>query len=337
MDVSGFSDEQLAGQRLMVGFDGTEPNENLNRMIREIRVGGLILFARNVGTPDQLRNLCASAQACAADCGQPPLFIAIDQEGGQVARLRAPLFTEFPGNPAMKNVADAEHFARVTAAELSAAGINMNMAPVMDIAPAGMESIMAGRAFGHDPAWVSRLGCKVIDTLQAGGVMAVAKHFPGIGRTTLDSHADLPVMDADMADISAFDLIPFEAAIARNVAGIMLSHILYRAVDPAWPASLSPEIARKHLRDRLGFDGLVITDDLDMGAIHGRFSMDAIVRQILAAEIDITLICHQGSNIGIAFEQILKHLRESPDIRQRGLAAVRRISAFKQAYGIWTA
>ena len=249
--MHSFDNEFMAGQRLMVGFDGTGFNDDLKFLIGTLQVGGLILFARNLGAPEQIRQLCRDCQACAGRFGLPPLFIAIDQEGGQVARLKPP-FTQFAGNPAMKDPEDAVHFARVTAMELKHLGVNMNMAPVLDVAPDGVESIMAGRVFGSDPGWVSDMGMKVIDHLQQRGIMAVAKHFPGIGRTVLDSHLALPDLDVDAKALTDVDLIPFQSAIQGNVAGIMLSHIRYTGIDPAWPASLSPAITADLLRQEDG-------------------------------------------------------------------------------------
>lgn len=331
MNIRKFSHEQLAGQRLMIGFDGMRFNEDLKYFIQTLKVGGIILFARNIEGPVQLRKLCHDAQACAADCGQPPLIIAIDQEGGVVARLKAP-FTEFPGNPTMTGEDDAREFARVTALELNSVGINMDMAPVMDIAFEGIESIMASRAFGSDPAWVSRLGRVVIEGLQRGRIMAVAKHFPGIGRTVLDSHLDLPVLPAAPNLLETSDLIPFQAAIDCRVSGIMLSHILYPEIDPTWPASLSPRIARDMLRGKMGYEGAVMTDDMDMGAIKGRFEIPAIVRQVVAADIDLMLICHPGPDIRSAHEELVLALRGSEDGMARGVVSVRRLMDLKQRF-----
>ena len=146
MDLNVFSNEQLAGQRLIVGFDGTALNEDLQYIIDRLKVGGIILFAQNIKSPAQLKGLCSSVQIYARDSGNLPMFIAIDQEGGQVARLTTP-FTQFPGNPEMKGEKDAIHFADVTAAELTQIGINMNMAQVMDVVEKEINSLMAGRAF----------------------------------------------------------------------------------------------------------------------------------------------------------------------------------------------
>jgi len=331
MTAAKFSNQQLAGQRLMVGFNGTDLNTDLKFLIDRLKVGGVILFARNLATPDQITDLCQAAQDYAKMCGHPPLFIAIDQEGGQVARLTEP-FTQFSGNPSMKHEEDAVYFAEVTAAELKQVGINMNMAPVMDVAPENMNSIMAKRSFGADPAWVSRLGIKVIAHLQANNIISVAKHFPGIGRTVLDSHLDLPVLEDDLSSLEQLDLIPFEAGIQHGVSGLMLSHIFYPKLDSQWPASLSNRIANDLLRKRMGFAGLVLTDDLDMGAVAKHFDIRTSILQILAADIDLALICHKGPNIEIAYEVILKEITDSPEMKVKGLESVKRIMRLKNKY-----
>lgn len=331
MQANTLSNKQLAGQRLMVGFNGTRLNEHLKFLIDRLKVGGIILFAVNLQTPDQIKDLCHGVQDYARLCGQPPLFIAIDQEGGQVARLKEP-FTQFPGNPHMKSEADAVLFAEITAAELKQVGINMNMAPVMDVAPDGTDSIMSARVFGSDPAWVSKMGVTILENLQRKKIMAVAKHFPGIGRTTLDSHLDLPVLDDDLSVLERFDLIPFEAAIQHGVSGLMLSHIFYTKLDSLWPASLSTRIAKDLLRKRMGFDGLVMTDDLDMGAIVKHHEIRTSIRRILAADIDLALVCHEGPNIKIAYEEILREITDSPEMKARGIESAQRIERLKKKY-----
>ncbi|UCD33986.1 MAG: beta-N-acetylhexosaminidase [Desulfobacterales bacterium] len=321
----------MAGQRLMVGFEGTELNKDLEFLIDTIKVGGIVLFARNLKNPEQIGHLCASVNAFARSCGQPPPFIAIDQEGGQVARLRQP-FTQFPGNAKMKNIKDAEYFARVTAEELKGVGINMNLAPVLDIAPEDIHSIMAERSFGSDTSRVSELGATVIDNLQKRSVMSVAKHFPGIGRTTLDSHLDMPNLDIDINELASTDLVPFEAAISKGVAGIMLSHIRYKKIDAEWPASLSVSVARDLLRSRMNFSGVVMTDDLDMGAIKKHYNIQSVIRQLLTADIDIALICHKGPDIEKAFEEILNILDNSRLLKAKGEVSVKRIMELKREY-----
>jgi beta-N-acetylhexosaminidase len=331
MNITSFTPGQAAGQRLMVGFDGSDLNVELKFLIGTLKVGGIILFSRNLIDPDQIKNLCVSMQAYARSVGQPPLLIAVDQEGGKVARLKEP-FTRFPGNPAMKGIEDAVFFARTTARELSGVGINMNLAPVMDVAPENINSVMADRAFSNDPGWVSALGCAVIEHLQAEKIMAVAKHFPGIGRTVLDSHYELPDLDIDMDAAQGFDLLPFKAAIEQDVAGIMLSHIRYKGIDPDWPASMSKIIADDLLRRQMGYGGVVMTDDLDMGAIQKHYDLKTAVGRTLSADIDMALICHAGPDIENAFKAILDFQARSNSIKAKGMKSLERIIKLKVKY-----
>jgi len=326
-----YSLEQMAGQRLMVGFEGTQLNKELMFLIDTLKVGGVILFSENLETYDQIKVLCSSIQKYALSKNQPPLFISIDQEGGQVARLKEP-FTQFPGSPAMKGPDDAKHFAITTAKELKGVGINMNMAPVLDVAPTDIKSIMAQRAFGSDPEYVSEMGAKVVKNLQERDVMAVAKHFPGIGRTTLDSHLELPSLEVSFSDLESFDLLPFVSAIKKDVAGIMLSHILYEKIDPLWPASMSSSIVKELLRKRMGYDGVVMTDDLDMGAVARHYDFITAIRKILSAEIDIVLICHKGPDIEKGFSEILKNITDFKEMKAKGEASLMRILKLKRRY-----
>jgi len=333
MNVTEFSDEQLSGQRLMAGFDGTQLNENLKFLIKNLKIGGIILFRRNLISPDQIRKLCLDVQEYAVSCHQPKLLIAIDQEGGEVERLKAP-FTTFPGNPSMKSKEDAASFAQITAAELKKLGINMNMAPVMDVPPENFKSVMEKRAFGNDPEWVAEMGATVITHLQKNRIMAVAKHFPGIGRTSLDSHLDAPFLDIELSEMEPTDLLPFKAAIRCRAAGIMLSHIRYTLIDPDRPASLSRMIAKDLLRDQMGYKGVILTDDLDMGAIKKYFTIQESIQNIIDAEIDIALICHQGPDISTAFEEICELIRSSSSIRAQCIESCRRMAKLKTAYNL---
>jgi beta-N-acetylhexosaminidase len=321
----------MAGQRMMVGFTGTQFNDELRYAIDTLQVGGLILFSRNIVSAEQVRRLCDDAQAYAASSGQPPLFIAIDQEGGVVARLKPP-FTQFPGNPAMADVQDAVNFAQITARELNGIGVNMDMAPVLDVAPKGAPSVMSKRVFVGDPQTVALMGVTVIDHLQAHGIVAVGKHFPGIGRTVLDSHEDLPELEIAPDVLLSSDLLPFKAAADAEVGGIMLSHIRYPRLDPTWPASLSPAIAHDLLRGQLGFEGLSITDDLDMGAIAKHYHLSTIVSQCLAAAVDILLICHSGPKIAEAHQEILEKMDVTEALWEQSQASVARLMAAKHKY-----
>jgi beta-N-acetylhexosaminidase len=318
----------MAGQRLMLGFNGTHFNDELRQIIREIKASGIILFSRNIESPDQVKVLCESCQEYAKSADLPPLFIGIDQEGGTVARLKPP-FTQFKGNPYIQTQSEAIDFAITTAKELAKIGVNMNFAPVLDVAW-NDDSIMNDRAFKGDGNKVSRLGNHVISTLQEKGVMAVAKHFPGIGRTLLDSHYHLPVVDLDLETLLTTDMIPFVDAIDNKVSGIMLSHILYPGIDNQWQASLSPIIANDILRNNMGYTGLVMTDDLDMKAINK--DIQTCVSQILKANIDLALICHEGPNIGIAFKEIQMILETEESLYLAHQSSIDRILKYKKRY-----
>lgn len=325
--------ERVTGQRIMAGFHGTGLNTDLRFLIDTIGVGGIILFSRNITGRRQLENLCNSATDYARSTGLPRLLIAIDQEGGSVARLKAPDFTEFPGASFMTTEQDAVDFARTTAKELTGAGVNMNMAPVLDVAPEGFDSIMSKRSFSSDPDRVSRLGETIITTLQSAGILAVAKHFPGIGRTTLDSHINRPDLEATVDSLASYELIPFYAAVNAGVSGIMLSHIRYTGIDPEWPASLSYEIAVRLLRDKMGYDGVVFTDDLEMGAIQNHYDTEDITRQVGIAEIDVALICKTRQVIEDIFESMCRATARSVSLAEKALRSEARILALKSKLG----
>lgn len=329
MTTDGLSMETMAGQRLMLGFDGVSFNDDLKYIIGELNAGGIILFARNIESPDQVCRLLNDCRDYAASCNLPPLFIAVDQEGGAVARLKPP-FTQFKGNPSIVSAEDARYFAAVTADELKQAGFNMNLAPVLDWAPDGTDSIMKDRMFRGGIDHVSKLGMQVIKTLQQNRIMAVAKHFPGIGRTVKDSHYHLPVLDIAPDTLREWDMAPFRDAVDLDVAGIMLSHIFYPALDADWQASLSPAVARDLLRTELGYGGLVMTDDLDMKAVQK--DMATCVAQIMKAGIDMALICHKGPNIDIARQQVLHLLDTDETLHEQGRVAVARILKYKKEY-----
>jgi len=312
----------MAGQRLMLGFDGIELNKDLKHIIGDIKAGGIVLFKRNIETPEQVTRLCRACQDYAKSCNIPPLFISVDQEGGVVARLKEP-FTMFRGNPFIESIQDARNFAAITADELRRVGINMNFAPVLDMVPEGVDSIMKDRAFKGDAEQVSTLGMEVIHTLQENGIMAVAKHFPGIGRTLKDSHFHLPVLDIDLETLRQSDMVPFVAAKNEGVSGIMLSHISYPQLDSLWQASLSPFIVNELLRTQMEYDGLVMTDDLDMKAIQ--HDMKTCIRQILKSGIDMALICHKGPDIDKASHEIIRLLNEDESLYEMGEKSVKRI------------
>ena len=284
------------GQLFMIGLPGPEMDEETAALIRDHNPGGVILFSRNIEDPVQVARLCRDLQKTANEGEGLPLFLAVDQEGGRVARLKEP-FTTFPGNAAIGASADpigkAEEFGRVTAEEMTLVGLNMDMAPVMDVQRGELEKHLVGRTFGEDPEMVARLGCTVIRTMQAEGVMAVAKHFPGLGLASLDPHFELPRIDADRAEIEDVNLPPFKAAIEEGVSAIMTSHAVYPALDPELPATLSSSVLVELLRKKMGFEGLIISDDLEMGAIAKTWGVAEGAVAAFTAGSDVQLVCEE--------------------------------------------
>ncbi|MCG2823004.1 MAG: beta-N-acetylhexosaminidase, partial [Desulfobulbaceae bacterium] len=234
------------GGLFMVGLPGTELDDSTRDLINRYGINNFILFKRNAENPEQIRTLCLGlADACrAAGLGAP--LISIDQEGGTVARLKGPHFTEFPDARALAESDRAEElltdYAKTCAKELLAVGINMNLAPVLDVSPAGLGLFMERRSLGGTPEQVARLGALVITTMQENGLAACGKHFPGLGGATLDPHEVLPVVDRSLDELRGCDLVPFTAAIRAGVAGVMTSHTVYPQLDSEFPATLSPRI-----------------------------------------------------------------------------------------------
>jgi beta-N-acetylhexosaminidase len=329
--ASGLPLPQLAGQMLGIGFDGPEISPVIRGYIKEFAPGGIVLFAQNLKKPDQVRSLTGGLQKLAREQGLLPFALCVDQEGGVVARLKPP-FIQFEGNPAITDENLAVEFGHTCGRELKEAGFNVNFAPVVDVLPPEGESIMKSRAFPGPPQAVSKLGAAVVRSLQETGIMAVAKHFPGIGSTVLDSHKELPVCPAGLEQLKSWDLVPFYGAMSADAGGVMLSHILYPAIDPVWPASLSVAIVKDLLRGDMGYDGVVFTDDLDMGAIEGRISIETCMERLLEADADMALICHQGPDIALAHHTLVKLVEKSPTLRQSAVISAARIMAAKSRF-----
>ncbi len=325
------------GTLLMIGLPGRELDDSTRELISRHGVNNFILFRRNVSDPAQLQRLCADlAVASLAVTGFWPL-IAIDQEGGSVTRLPDP-WTVFPDQRKLAEGDQPEDalrdYAATCARELLAAGINLNLAPVLDLAPAGGEYFMERRALGNDPETVSRLGGLVIEEMQRGGLAACGKHFPGLGSARLDPHRVGLTIDKKRPAIEKEDLSPFRAAIAAGVAALMTSHASYPALDPDLPATLSPAILTGLLRDELGYDGLVITDDLEMGAIENEKTVAEAAILAFNAGADLLLI---GQNQDKVRETIdaLETARSTGRIENARVGQARqRIDRVRRAYPV---
>ena len=281
----------IIGQCFIVGIPGPRLDDQTRGVLTALRPGGVILFARNYTDPDTLRALCGELHALAPD--NPPL-VALDHEGGRVHRLRAP-FTHFPPAARIGETGESRLAFEVGAAlghELRNVGIDIDFAPVLDVFSNPANTVIGDRAFGSDPQRVAEFGCALAAGLRSAGVLPCGKHFPGHGATLLDSHDALPCDERPQARLEALDLPPFEAAITQDIEMLMTAHIVYPALDPERPASLSPVVMHDLLRQRLGFRGVIVSDDLEMGAIARASSLkDASVRALVAGA-DMVLICH---------------------------------------------
>jgi beta-N-acetylhexosaminidase len=292
----------LAAAVLQPGFVGTTPPPWVCRWLGE-GLGSVVLFARNVVDPAQVAALTAALRA-----ERPDIIVAIDEEGGDVTRIESGPGSSRPGNLALGAVDDAaltEEVARDLGAELAAAGITLNYAPDADVNSNPDNPVIGVRAFGADPALVARHTAAWVRGLQAGGVAACAKHFPGHGDTRVDSHHDLPRIAADRAHLDAGELVPFRAAIAAGVQAVMTGHLLVPALDPDLPATLSRRVLTDLLRDELGFHGVVVTDAVEMRAVAGTYGFTGAAVRALAAGADA--ICVGGEH---ADEETARRLRD---------------------------
>ncbi len=279
-----------AGQLSIAGFAGHAIPPELKALAREFDLGGIVLFARNVESPEQVAEVAREAQALARDV---PLWVSVDQEGGRVARLKSP-FTVWPPMITLGRSGDAQlvaRFARSLAAELTAVGISLDYTPVLDILTNPENPVIGDRALGERAEDVAKLGRVIIETLQAEGIAACGKHFPGHGDTGTDSHFELPLVEHPPDRLEAVELVPFRAAIDAKVAAIMTAHILVPALDDTRPATLSPRVVDDLLKRQLGFDGLVLSDDLEMKAISGRWGLPEATVGAIAAGCDAVLMC----------------------------------------------
>ncbi|MFQ5443939.1 MAG: beta-N-acetylhexosaminidase, partial [Nitrospinales bacterium] len=281
---------EKAGQMLIAGFEGTKINSQIEDLILKHHVGGFILFERNYENPEQLFHLIQDMQKLAfSKPSRLPLFISVDQEGGRVARLSAP-FSSFPF-PCCLGAAKSEDlafkFGQAMGQELAAVGINIDYAPVLDVNTNPHNPIIGNRAFSDDPKWAARLGADFIRGCREAGVLPVGKHFPGHGDTRVDSHLELPYVDRDAKTLEKVELHPFAQAIKNGVDILMTAHVVYRAWDDQFPATFSAKILQDILRKKLGYRGLIISDDLEMKAVENHFSFESFPQLGVSAGIDL--------------------------------------------------
>ena len=319
----------VVGQLLMVGFEGTELSPAFLDWLQEYRPGGVILFSRNLVEPEQVARLTHDLQAHAPN---PPLLMAVDEEGGRVSRLPRG-FTTFPAASRIASCQSpdvAHEVAEVTARELRAVGINVNLAPVLDVNSNPANPVIGDRAYGTQPERVCTYGMAVMQGLEDNGIIPCGKHFPGHGDTITDSHHVLPVVEADRARLDAVELEPFRRAIRRGLPVIMTAHVRYPALDPEEPATLSPPILTDLLRNELGFQGVTLTDDMEMRAILDHRPIGNASVRALQAGADMVLLCHRQERQREAVASIERAL-ERGELSWEGLtASVARIRALKK-------
>jgi beta-N-acetylhexosaminidase len=276
---------------VIAGFTGHTAPDDLRRLIAEFDLAGVIYFSRNVVEPGQVAELSREVASLALDW---PFWISVDQEGGRVARLKAP-FTEWPPASTLGR-SDDEHltarFAGALAAELRAVGINLDFAPVLDVHSNPKNPVIGDRALSDDPEVAARLGSTFIRAMQSAGVAACGKHFPGHGDTEVDSHEALPVVEHDVRRLEAVEFVPFRHAIAADVATIMTAHVHARALDRDRVASFSPVVVTTWLKETLGFGGVVVSDDLGMKAVSATTPLPQATVAALSAGCDVVLLCN---------------------------------------------
>jgi beta-N-acetylhexosaminidase len=298
------------GQLLVGSLPGTTITPEIRSLAREFQLGGIILFARNVEAPEQVAELSHDVQQLATEV---PLWVSVDQEGGRVARLKAP-FTEWPPMAVLGRSGDVQlavRFARALARELRAVGITLDYAPVLDIHTNPKNPVIGDRALAEDAEMVGRLGAAIIRGLQENGVAACGKHFPGHGDTSVDSHFDLPLVEHPPDRIRRVECVPFRAAIAADVAFMMTAHVLVPSLDEERPATLSPRIVRDMLRDELGFAGVIVGDDLEMKAVAKQYTVPDAAVQAMAAGCDGLLICSGNADVQAQTLETLVYAVES--------------------------
>ena len=321
--------ESEAARMFWVGFHGTTPSDHLMRLL-DRGVGGVTLFARNIESPEQAAGLITRIKKQAGR----PLPVVIDHEGGRVMRVKSP-FTQTPPMRVLGKIGDVglvHDVGRIFARELRAVGFDMNLAPVLDVDTHKDNPVIAARSFSGEVDLVTRMGLALIQGMQSEGMAACAKHFPGHGDTNEDSHKNLPRVAHDPARLNKIELPPFRAACRAGVAGVMTAHIIYEALDSQYPATMSRRIIDGLLRKEMGYDGLVISDDLEMKAITDHFGVNQAVVIAAAAGADCLLTCHPPDVMHSAIDTLTRAAKKDPSLAKMIATANHRQDVFNKQY-----
>ena len=332
--ISKMTLEEKIGQMFQVGFVGTKVTSGISEMIKDYHIGGIIYFRRNIKSLRQVFKLSNELQAISINQRVGlPLMISTDQEGGIVHRLIGG--THFPGSMvlgATKNTELAERMGQAIAKELKTVGINMDFAPVLDVNCNSLNPVIGVRSFGEDPFWVAKLGVAFIKGVQAEGVIACGKHFPGHGDTVADSHLTLPVVKHDRNHLEKVEFYPFMQAIQAGVDSIMTAHVCFPSIEPKEdiPATLSYNVLTNLLRKELGYTGIIITDCMEMKAIADGFGTSEGAIMSIKAGSDIVLVSHSINKQKQAMEMVVEAVRKGEISEERINQSVLRILRLKK-------
>lgn len=325
-------DEKI-GQMMFAGVSGTALQQETTSLIQKAKVGGLILYGNNLETPQQTVTLMNDLMAANSN-NRLPLFLGTDQEGGKVIRLPGAL-KNFPTNKKIGDINQSKfsfEIGQLLGEQLKAFGFNLDFAPVLDVNSNPNNPIIGDRSFSNDPAIVSKLGIQTMKGLESEQVIPVVKHFPGHGDTSVDSHLELPKVTKSLNDLNQLELVPFKEAINNGADVVMVAHILLPKIDPQYPSSMSKEIITGMLRKQLGFDGVVMTDDLTMKAITNHYAIGQAAVDSIKAGSDIILIAHEYANITAAIEAVKIAVSNGEITEERINESVQRIVKLKEKY-----
>ncbi|WP_405157523.1 beta-N-acetylhexosaminidase [Paenibacillus sp. FSL H8-0283] len=325
---------QKVGQLLMCGFHSQHADGQITRLIRDYHVGGVIYFRRNVESVDQLTRLSAELQEMAAEAGALPLMISVDQEGGMVARIDQEGMTQVPGNMALGATGNAEYTlecAQILGRELKNIGIDMNLAPVVDVNNNPLNPVIGVRSYGEHAESVAAHGVAAITGYQSQGIAATAKHFPGHGDTAVDSHLGMVTVPHDRNRLEQMELLPFRKAIEAGVDAIMTAHVMFPSIEPEpIPATLSYKVLTGLLREEMGFEGIIITDCLEMHAISKPYGVAEAAVRAVEAGADLILVSHTLQDQVAALEAIVEAVRTGRISEEVIHQAVERIMTWKR-------
>lgn len=327
--------EEKIGQLFIFGFNGTQINEDIINLIEKNHIGGFILFKDNIESARQTMELLNQLKSLNKN-NPLPLFLSLDEEGGRVSRLPK----EFPKMPAARKIGNINkkelsfQFGKILGHSIGALGFNMDFAPVLDINSNPKNPVIGDRAFGSQVDQVVNNAIETMKGLDSENIIPVVKHFPGHGDTSTDSHIDIPLVNKSLDELESLELIPFTRAIEEGVDIIMVGHILFPQIDREYPASMSKPIIGGILRTKLNFNGVVITDDLNMGAIMKNYSIYEAVREYFKAGGDIALICHGGEEEFKVFQYIKEEV-EKGNLKKKEIdEKVYRIIRLKKKYNL---